>query len=257
MKKTGIFFVLIVLMFLIFVDYEGTAKPKKTYEVLKTHDWETADADTEPMNSNYIRGRAKKYGYRVKASGFLNGVTQNGTIYGRSGDAYAKVEVYTDLMKIGDEVNVVSWIRATAARNLIDLPSQEFLKNVGHRPKHRKPSHKHEWGYVQYGVSYKPGIASYVRLHKLRFWEDPVRRPFEHDFDVTSYFHRVGSPTDLPDPNPYIIADIDITSRQFVGAGIGFATFYTPMCEGSDGEHPIPLLEDKCPGAPGATYTTP
>lgn len=244
MKKIGIF-LLMFLTFLMASDYEGRTE----YTNAKTHDWLTADEDRD--KGNYLRGQAYKYANRIKQ------VIQNKTRYSRNGNGYGKAEVHTELMNEGQEWQVRSWIQVTAARNLIDVPSKDLL-NGKHR-EYTTVTHKTKTGYADAVVSFKPGIASVQKENPFCPWSKTIKRPFEHTVYVAGYFSKEGSPTGLPDLNPYVLADVDIKSRSRLGLQppIPYASFTTPICEGSDGEHPIPLLMDKCPGAPGVDYTSP
>lgn len=214
------------------------------------HDW-TTPQDEETANDP-IFGVAYKYSYKGSAAD-----RWNPSNYFSSGVGSVTVEAYAELLSIGDEENVISWIKATSDQGRVSPPSKDGVDddNIERDWKGRRYNHDSKRVYAPDADIYADAVTSYkahpiaayssnkLIPHLLLPWDERLERNFYHSSWASAWASDENSPSDLPEFNPFATGDLDTTSRSKVNAQVILVSYSTPRCTGSS-EHP----PGPCPG---------
>ncbi len=212
-------------------------------------------AEEDQEKGDYLSVYASKQATKTRDS------TSGTTVYSTRGMGHASAGVSTQVMGVGDEWTCRSWIQATSASNLVSAPGKGRIPDTvtGDPETMLKEKFRNNFGIAWALVSFKRGIAALYNKRGIFPGGGLVRVDFDHTKSAEGNFSSTGSPSPLPDLNPWASTSVNIAGRAHVGIApdINLAEASTPKCTG-DEKHDIPLGHgQKCPGIPGQDYTSP
>jgi hypothetical protein len=212
------------------------------------HDWTTPEL--EQNEHDPLTGYASKYSYKGSAAD-----RWNPTLYFSSSSGGVSLYVDAELMNVGDETMITSWIEATSDLGLVSTPSKDGvrLNKTEDDWKGRTYWHDSKRAHAPEEDIYADAVTSYQKHPVAVYDANPinphfptgnrVERSFSHSAWASAWLSDEHASEELPDFNPYATGSLDVASMSTLGANIDYITFTTPWCTGSS-EH----ASGPCPG---------